>query len=96
MRLRHAFTLIELLVVIAIICIVAAILFPTFASVREKGRQADCLSNLKQRRDPPSCVAVQGIILNLRNKVALHCIGAQDALLFMHFSPEVAFEAGTA
>jgi prepilin-type N-terminal cleavage/methylation domain-containing protein/prepilin-type processing-associated H-X9-DG protein len=43
-----AFTLIELLVVIAIIAVLAALLFPVFASVREKGWQATCLSNLKQ------------------------------------------------
>lgn len=42
------FTLIELLVVIAIIAILAAILFPVFASAKEKGRQMRCLANLKQ------------------------------------------------
>jgi prepilin-type N-terminal cleavage/methylation domain-containing protein/prepilin-type processing-associated H-X9-DG protein len=42
------FTLIELLVVIAIIAILAAILFPVFATAREKARQASCASNLKQ------------------------------------------------
>ena len=47
MKLR-AFTLIELLVVIAIISILAAIIFPTFAQVREKARQTTCLSNSKQ------------------------------------------------
>jgi len=47
-RCREAFTLIELLVVIAIIAILAAILFPVFAQVREKARQISCLSNLKQ------------------------------------------------
>jgi prepilin-type N-terminal cleavage/methylation domain-containing protein/prepilin-type processing-associated H-X9-DG protein len=45
---RKGFTLIELLVVIAIIAILAAILFPVFAQAREKGRQASCISNLKQ------------------------------------------------
>jgi prepilin-type N-terminal cleavage/methylation domain-containing protein/prepilin-type processing-associated H-X9-DG protein len=46
---RHfGFTLIELLVVIAIIAILAAILFPVFASVREKARQITCASNQKQ------------------------------------------------
>ncbi len=42
------FTLIELLVVIAIIAILAAILFPVFARVRENARRASCASNLKQ------------------------------------------------
>ena len=45
---RYGFTLIELLVVIAIIAILAAILFPVFAKVREKARQTTCLSNQKQ------------------------------------------------
>jgi prepilin-type N-terminal cleavage/methylation domain-containing protein/prepilin-type processing-associated H-X9-DG protein len=45
---RKAFTLIELLVVIAIIAILAAILFPVFATAREKARQTTCASNLKQ------------------------------------------------
>ncbi len=42
------FTLIELLVVIAIIAILAAILFPVFATAREKARQTSCASNEKQ------------------------------------------------
>ena len=45
---NHGFTLIELLVVIAIIAILAAILFPVFASARSKARQATCVSNLRQ------------------------------------------------
>lgn len=47
-RNSRGFTLIELLVVIAIIAILAAILFPVFAKVREKARQTSCLSNEKQ------------------------------------------------
>lgn len=47
MRYR-GFTLIELLVVIAIITIIAAILFPVFATAREKARSTSCLNNLKQ------------------------------------------------
>ena len=45
---QRAFTLIELLVVIAIIAILAAILFPVFASAREAARKSTCQSNLKQ------------------------------------------------
>lgn len=52
MQTRHrpprGFTLIELLVVIAIIAILAAILFPVFARVRENARRSSCASNLKQ------------------------------------------------
>ena len=47
-RYKTGFTLIELLVVIAIIGILASILFPVFARVRENARRASCISNLKQ------------------------------------------------
>ena len=48
MNTQKGFTLIELLVVIAIIAVLAAILFPVFAKVREKARQTSCASNEKQ------------------------------------------------
>lgn len=47
-RVKHGFTLIELLIVIAIITLLAAILFPVFARVRENARRASCQSNMKQ------------------------------------------------
>ena len=45
---QYGFTLIELLVVIAIVTVIAAILFPVFGTVRERGRRTVCQSNLKQ------------------------------------------------
>lgn len=47
-RRKSGFTLIELLVVIAIIAILAAILFPVFARVKNAARQSQCVSNLGQ------------------------------------------------
>jgi prepilin-type N-terminal cleavage/methylation domain-containing protein/prepilin-type processing-associated H-X9-DG protein len=45
---RKGFTLIELLTVIAIIIVLAAFLFPVLAKSREKAREAECISNIKQ------------------------------------------------
>jgi len=47
-RHRPGFTLIELLMVTGIVAILAAILLPVFAQVREKARQTTCACNLKQ------------------------------------------------
>lgn len=47
-RCSLAFSLIELLVVIAVIAILAALLFPVFSAANSKGRETDCLNNLKQ------------------------------------------------
>ena len=47
-RFQRGFTLVELLVVIGIVALLAALLFPVFASIRAKGRQTVCVSNLHQ------------------------------------------------
>ncbi len=67
---QRGFTLIELLVVIAIIAILAAILFPVFAQAREKARQTQCLSNLKQ--------VGTGVLMyanDYDNRVPIFCFG---------------------
>ncbi|OHB89742.1 MAG: hypothetical protein A3D13_01495 [Planctomycetes bacterium RIFCSPHIGHO2_02_FULL_40_12] len=45
---NHAFTLIELLIVIFIILTITGLMFPVLSSIREKSKQAVCMSNMGQ------------------------------------------------
>ncbi len=45
---RHGFTLTELLVIIAIVAILTAVLVPTLARAKERGRRAVCANNVRQ------------------------------------------------
>jgi len=45
---RPGFTLVELLTVVAVLALLATLLFPVLAQALERGRQATCLSNLRQ------------------------------------------------
>ncbi|CAN5761188.1 DUF1559 domain-containing protein [soil metagenome] len=44
---RRAFTLMELLTVVAIVCLLFALLFPSFGAMMEKSKQETCANNLR-------------------------------------------------
>ncbi len=75
-RVRIGFTLIELLVVIGIITILAAILLPGLAQIRERARLTVCLNNLRQ-------LAIMSNVYTVDNKGRFPC-GYQDYIYESH------------
>lgn len=69
-----AFTLVELLVVIAIIGILAALLMPALSQVRELGRRAQCVNNLRQ-------IAASSLIYANEHDGALMTVGGMALLI---------------
>ncbi|MEX2381001.1 MAG: prepilin-type N-terminal cleavage/methylation domain-containing protein [Opitutales bacterium] len=69
---NSAFTLIELLTVIAIIGILASILIPTVAKVRDTARQAVCSSNIRQ-------ISMGMVMFAMDNDGILPSAGAESA-----------------
>lgn len=45
---KHGYTMIEMLIVVAAVLIMASLLFPGFKKMRDHGKKAKCLSNLRQ------------------------------------------------
>ncbi|MDP3979867.1 MAG: prepilin-type N-terminal cleavage/methylation domain-containing protein [Chlamydiota bacterium] len=52
-NMQRGLTVLEMLVVVAVIFVIAAMVFPQFKRMRDKGKQIKCMANLKQL-----CVAV--------------------------------------
>ncbi len=64
---RDDFTLIELLIVVAIIMLLAGMLLPALRSARERARQIQCSSNMKQ-----CCYAMASYASDFNGFVVLH------------------------
>jgi Tfp pilus assembly protein PilE len=85
----RAFSLIDLLVVVVIVGILAALLLPSLASARSKGKQAACVSDLRQHlnHSPKRGTPAQSSALRLPSRSALKMPAAYFLKYFATASP---------